>query len=563
MDPFDPLQRQQQKTDARLDAIVQSDKQTAKQKRRPPAIVTGYDPTWGYTVTEGGAVYSGLKAITNGTIGVGSQVIRKGNLIDGMRKRPVEEVEEVTVPTTPNIKYVYLTGGSSTSKTALCVAGYRQGWTVQIDEWDNSEYTLYSATIDNLGGSDFIVSYVLRKLPAVSSLYGHIFKVSTSAGIIFSQLIDSRYSLNAAYFGLRFSVGSGFTSPGYGNWVSNCITDYQTASQINNAPATVLLTTITGDTAFRLSCLSLNPQISQQLSLIPYQRNWSEDSSTLVSPNSYTVELANAYLNPELQQYQKTYLLESFYFGGINNGQLFRYAVVQQTLDTSCFRYNAKTGKSLIKYTKSDWTSAAGSFVYSGYSYRGWSVISSRGASINDIPFTNLLTGNSLSVASDYLTQINCTLGSDVATYLSGALPSVGSMVTGGSGFNYGTTILEINGSSIKLSAPATETTDLPDNPTSIYTGFISPTDASNNECVDLLVKGVSYFPTYYLSLLDSTSNTPMILSEPIEAPVSFYGDDLRPTNYKNIKVYPPKIINQSSGISYNFRILHASYSTG
>lgn len=476
----------------------------------------------------------------------------KGRLVEGEDPRP-------------SILYAYLTGGSTPTKTALYVAGTGAG-SVLIDEWANSEHQLHNATIDNLGGGNFIVSYVLRRLPMVmfanGPSYNHLFKVATNKGIVFSQTVDARYSETGPSRYYTLSNIPGFLSPGYGNWVSNKISDLESS----------------GNAVFRLSSLELNPDIDQQLDLIPYQAIYQERD---VTHNSWNVDvvlnLSSAYLTPSIKRDQYFYLNSYEY---VYNQYVARQTVERRAFDTSCIRYNAN-GKSLVAYRDSDWTLTLGSFVYSGYDYAGIGIIPSRGAQLNKIPFKNVLKDTFtldtymdtyMPVVTDYSILINCTRGSNTATYISGAIPAVGALVTVNDAFSYGTKILEVNGNTIKFSTAALVNATDPAEPALVYMGFPSggflfPSSTSTIEgkSVDLLPNGVSYFPTSVLSQRKTRSAPPRLLSETIEIPVALFGDDLRPSadRYDTVRVYPPTAIAPgASGIvgAHNFSIKHASY---
>lgn len=540
-------------------------------KKEPdyPAKVISYDVNLGvYNVQKGSDVYQ-ARSITNGAIAPGDNVALKPGtgstaLIDQMwvpKKKKV--AEDAIVPTKPNIKYVYVTGGSSPSRTALCVAGYKQGWTVRIDEWNNSEFELRSATIDNLGGANFIVSYVLRKrvtLPGVFiQVYEHTFKVSRNGGNIFSYTLDPKYLDTILYPSAALSQGLGFTSVGYGNWVSNNLTDITIAQINSSSTSTGLAGYISGDTIFRLSGISTGDE--QIVDLQPYRRNYTGISGGI------TVTPAYGYLNPELKA--NTYLNDIQALFYVTPTNAFGYTQNLSIFNIACIRWN-RNGKSLTYYDRAEVFFVPyvepGTFTYvnlerysSGFRTVGYSIVTSRGAQPVEIPFRQFYPQEqSTSVQSDYQCSVNVVQGSDIATITSGSIPTPGTVLTGGV-FRYGVTVLETNGSIIKLSEPSTETTDLPDNPTSISWGF--PLGSGGGLLpIDLLTTGVSYFQLSRLTR-PKTGSIPQILSEPIEFPVVLFGDNLRPSGKEDVKVYSPAIINTGTGISNNFRVLHASYS--
>lgn len=496
----------------------------------------------------GGKNYANSEEIPLG--GGGSD---REQIIKNRRQRPNKN------PPGKNIKYCYITGGRTPNRTALYVAGYPRGVTTLIDEWDNSELILLTATIDNLGSTGFIVSYVLGKQSSTySQSYECIFKVARNQVNLFNRVIPDRYHPGLNIVGTRLPNSPGFASVGYGNWVNNAVVDLEIADYGNP-------NFVPGDVVFRLSALSINPKISTELDLLPYIRSYLTPPYGL--PVSITPE--HTYLTPE-REYEG-------YIVVTPEGVLSGYPAFRVRQDTTvCIRYNATSGKSLSYFNyRNDIVNTVNNATDLGNDYLGFILTPSRSASPVKIPFYQPQQGidfqSKLPVYKDYYADINCTEGSDIATVTGGAIPKVGSMVTGGA-FDFGSKILGVNGSTIRVSSPANDTTDLPSNPTSIYTGFMpSYSDyflgTYNNfvPCIDMLNNGISWFIQSSLTRRKSGSGSsaPQLLTESIDVPIALFGNNLRPTGNSIVKVYSPtKIASGSSSIlgSYNFRIYHAAY---
>lgn len=142
-------QKSQQKNQARLA------KPNGKQKL--PTLVKSYQPETGtYTVTEGNSTISGTRSITNGAIAPNQPVIRKGKLIDQMRKTSKQTTTQI-VKASGNLKYLYSTENES-GQAILAVAGWKSKVSVEIMNLQG--VILLNSRIDNLGASGFLVSLI-------------------------------------------------------------------------------------------------------------------------------------------------------------------------------------------------------------------------------------------------------------------------------------------------------------------------------------------------------------------------------------------------------------------
>lgn len=127
-----------------------------KPKSSQPAVVQSYHSNTGtYTVRQGANTITGCKAITNGQLSPGQTVVLKGNLIDQMRSpRPISPTSPTAPTASARIQYLYSV--IEDGDRAFYLGGY-----APIPQFLNSFplTTLLNASLDNLGGSEFLVVF--------------------------------------------------------------------------------------------------------------------------------------------------------------------------------------------------------------------------------------------------------------------------------------------------------------------------------------------------------------------------------------------------------------------
>lgn len=448
------------------------------------------------------------------------------------------------------IKYAYTTIGSSANKTALYVAGFQNKKSIKVDEVDNQVVDgdptrlIDFVCLDNLGGSDFIVSYL------ISDSYNstHTFKCAKRIGATFSITVSTASlivadGVSVDYAGVGNPTDGQFGyflgSVGFGNWVSNRLAILASSTSASGNTATSISTSETR----LISDISVNPKVQQVMTSRPYTVTSivvsnSSESSTTKSSTSY-----QAYISPTVTvpTAYTGYGLDPT-VGFFTNFGRFYHPV----------RYNSQLDKGVFGYAEYD----AG--------YQGMGIC--RGATINKIPYLDMndnIQSNPSTAAT--VAVVSLVSGSNVATKLSGVTPPVGAAL-GGSGIPDGTLVVQVNGNSIKLSREATSNRASTD----IFWGFPVTQGGAIKATKSTFGNSMTFTGTRVQCDLQSNGMTVIyrndiayqntILNQSIQTPVSFFRDDF--TYRKTVKetVYPPGIVKKNESGVATFSILAASY---
>lgn len=205
------------------------------------AIADSFDPVTGkWTVREGSNIYfTGCTPITNGTIKVGQEVVRKGDLIDTMRKPKGKKVQQITKGRSQNIKYVLQK--TINGVISLWVCGH-QDECVKVCDLPSGSGFGSEVCLNNLGGDEFLLSFSVTPgnsipnevLPWTFYLYSQDGLVSQYTEPSLRSFLPVPFATwPAAFFGSTFfdiAFGNWFFYPvGYGKFIANYCSDSGTS----------------------------------------------------------------------------------------------------------------------------------------------------------------------------------------------------------------------------------------------------------------------------------------------------------------------------------------------
>lgn len=430
------------------------------------------------------------------------------------------------------IKYAYTTVGSDTNKTALYISGHLSSVSYFIEEWNNSEYSLVSVCLDNLGGISYILSYVLQNRITLQ----YVYKTATQSGTNFTLTLDN-------------SNGSGnsINSIGYGNWINNQVnvdSNTQKVLRISDPNINLGIPNLYTET-YEIVNTGINP---------------------VVSESNYT-----AYISPKNTKPGKIYSYGENISGSPPESDGYRLIGISKD-DSQIYtpvRFNTRLNKGLYNFTESSLFTTYTYFLagpgftrnsYTGDRNTGIGLVDD--GNYQEYFVSSALTGGYPLYANTVAT-VNTVLNSNIVYLVSGTVPPVGAAITG-SGIISGSVIINVQGSYITLNRNAI-TTLLN---TQISWGFNNLLNFTGSPYqVDLFADKISliYQTEMVTDLITQnysggTYTVAKMALQDSTTPVSIYEDTFVYRSTKLEKFYAPKIVNKDALGRYVFSLKAVSY---